>query len=61
MGSLIIIIDIGDILTKAILIESVDGKYTLRGMGEAATTVESPDLDVAIGVKNAIQKLEEYS
>ena len=54
-----LIVDIDDALTKAVLIESGDGTHTLKGMGEAATTVESPDLDVTIGVKNAINKLEE--
>jgi len=60
MGSHIIV-DIDDVITKALLVESVDGSYTLKGMADAPTTVESPDLDVTIGVKNAIQKLEESS
>ena len=38
MGSLIII-DIDDILTKAILIESVDGRYTVKGIDDTLTTV----------------------
>ena len=60
-ASSFLIVDVNDILTKAILIESRDGRYIVRGMGEAATTVEPPILDVTIGVKNAINDLEEIS
>ena len=54
-----LIVDVDDLLTKAILIEGRDGHYMVKGMGEAMTTVEPPILDVTIGVKNAINNLEE--
>lgn len=56
-----LIVDVNDALTKAILIEGVDGRYVLKGVEEAVTTVEPLNLDVTIGVKNAIKMLEEAS
>ncbi len=54
-----LIVDVDDAFTRAILVESSDGRYVVKGMGEAGTTVEPPDLDVTVGVKNAISELEE--
>lgn len=50
--------DCGSTTTKAILIEHTADGYRLVGRGEAPTTVEVPDEDVAIGLRNAIRNLE---
>ncbi len=54
-----LIVDIESDLTKAIVVERTDGGYSVRGVGEAQTTVQPPYLDVTIGVKNALAMLEQ--
>lgn len=52
-----LIVDVGSTTTKAILIErGVDG-YQVTERGEAPTTVEKPDEDVMVGVRNAISQI----
>ncbi|MFN4182031.1 MAG: glutamate mutase L, partial [bacterium] len=51
--------DCGSTTTKAILIEKEGEGYRLIARGEAPTTVEAPFEDVMIGVRNAIQEVEE--
>ncbi len=51
--------DCGSTTTKAILIEKIGEGYRLIARGEAPTTVEAPFEDVMIGVRNAIQEVEE--
>ena len=53
--------DCGSTTTKAILIQFVEGAYSLTHRGEAPTTVEAPFEDVTRGVINAIMELEELS
>jgi uncharacterized protein (TIGR01319 family) len=53
-----LIINIDSDKTKAILVEKGDNRYFVKGKGESSTTVGSPDLDVMIGVKRAIDSLE---
>ncbi len=57
----IIATDCGSTTTKAILIEKVGEHYRLIARGEAPTTVEAPFEDVMVGVRNAIQELEELT
>jgi uncharacterized protein (TIGR01319 family) len=52
-----LIVDVDDLVTKAILVERSEDGFDLKGIGEAATTVESPDLDVNLGVGKAIEDL----
>jgi uncharacterized protein (TIGR01319 family) len=52
-----LIVDIGNTLTKAAFVEKTDGSYHIRGVDEASTTIDPPDLDVTVGVKNAVIKL----
>jgi uncharacterized protein (TIGR01319 family) len=52
------ITDIGSTTTKAILFEKRDGKWHFIGR-EAPTTVERPQEDVAIGVINTLEALED--
>lgn len=53
----VLVVDCGSASTKAMLLEEVDDKYSLQGMGEAPTTASLGD--VTVGVTNAILELEE--
>jgi uncharacterized protein (TIGR01319 family) len=61
MHKRIIATDCGSTTTKAILIEKKEDGYRLIARGEAPTTVEKPFEDVTIGVRNAINELEELT
>ena len=50
--------DVGSTTTKVTLFVKDDGGWRLAGKMVAPTTVEAPDLDVMIGLRNAIAKLE---
>lgn len=50
--------DVGSTTTKAVLFEKGPGGWRLAGKMVAPTTVEAPDLDVMIGLRNALAKLE---
>ncbi len=58
---MICITDVGSTTTKAILIDSVDGKDEVIAIAQAPTSVEYPLMDVRYGVYDAIKKLEELS
>lgn len=52
--------DCGSTTTKAILVVRMPtGEYRLAARGEAPTTVEAPFSDVTIGVRNAIEEIED--
>jgi uncharacterized protein (TIGR01319 family) len=50
--------DVGSTTTKATLFVKDSGGWRLAGKMVAPTTVEAPDLDVMIGLRNALTKLE---
>lgn len=52
-----LIVDVGSTTTKAILIERGEDGYRVTQRGEAPTTVEKPDEDVMVGVRNAISQI----
>lgn len=56
---ILLIVDIGEAFTKAILIEKSDNKYKVRDFKKTSTTVEPPHLDVTVGVVNVVQETEE--
>lgn len=53
------ITDCGSTTTKAILIELVDGCWRQTYRGDAPTTVEAPNEDVCIGVRDALRDMEQ--
>ena len=57
-GPTILVVDVGDIVTKALLFEMKNGQYRIKGISEVETTVEPPNLDVTKGVTDAIKNLE---
>ena len=54
--------DCGSTTTKAILVVlTAGGEYRLAARGEAPTTVEQPFSDVTIGVRNAVEEIEDLT
>jgi uncharacterized protein (TIGR01319 family) len=53
--------DCGSTTTKAILVIYTPEGYRLAGRGEAPTTVEAPFDDVTVGVRNAVEELEDIT
>jgi uncharacterized protein (TIGR01319 family) len=54
--------DCGSTTTKAILVVCAPGgAYRLEARGEAPTTVEAPFSDVTIGVRNAVEEIEDLT
>lgn len=54
--------DCGSTTTKAILVvKTPTGEYRLAARGEAPTTVEEPFSDVTIGVRNAVEEIQDLS
>jgi len=53
--------DCGSTTTKAILVIKSPEGYRLAGRGEAPTTVEAPFDDVTVGVRNAVEELEDIT
>lgn len=58
MAQRILAADVGSTTTKAVLFEKGADGWRLTGKMIAPTTVESPDLDVMVGLRNALRKLE---
>ncbi len=50
--------DIGSTTTKTVVFERQSGTWTMVGKTVSPTTVEAPHLDVMIGLRNALSKLE---
>lgn len=53
-----LIVDIGDSETRAALVQKENGAYRLIGVGETQTTLDTPDLDVTVGISRATESLE---
>jgi len=51
-------VDCGAVFTKVSLLGLVEGQYRLMACGEAPTTVQLPQLDIAEGIIQAIQTIE---
>ena len=57
----ILAIDCGTVITKAVLLDQVNGAYRFLARGEALTTTDPPWQDIAIGVQHAIEQIEDAS
>lgn len=55
----VLAVDVGSTTTKALLMDNTSGEFRLRYRAEAPTTVERPVEDVMIGVRNALEQLEQ--
>ncbi len=54
-----VLVDIGNQVTRGLLVAKENGEYKIVGEGSARTTVEQPHLDASIGVKNALNAVKE--
>ncbi|MDW8067713.1 MAG: glutamate mutase L [Anaerolineae bacterium] len=57
----ILAIDCGTVLTKALLLDIVDGSYRFVARGSALTTAGAPWNDVAQGIQHAIEQVEDMT
>jgi hypothetical protein len=53
-----LVIDVGEVNTRATLFDVVDGRYRFIASGSAPSTARAPFLDVGEGVRQAIDRLE---
>jgi len=54
-----VLVDIGNQVTRALVVQKENGAYKIVARGSAGTTVEQPHLDASIGVKNALDAVKE--
>jgi len=54
----VVALDIGSTTVKAALLQKQDGKWAVKATSSAPTTVDAPYEDVAVGVREAILRLE---
>ena len=57
----IVAVDIGSTLTKAVLIDVVEGEYRILANAEYPTTLEPPWSDVALAVHQCLRRLEQIA
>lgn len=57
----ILAVDFGNVHTRAVLIDTVEGVYQLIGRGEVRTTAEFPYGDVGVGLKRVLKQLSQLS
>lgn len=57
----ILAIDCGTVLTKAVLLDQVDGSYHFVARGAALTTTGTPWNDVALGIQHAVEQIEDIT
>jgi uncharacterized protein (TIGR01319 family) len=53
------VVDCGSTTSKAVLLARIGGRYRLVGRAEAPTTVEAPVEDVMVGVRDALDQLQD--
>jgi hypothetical protein len=53
----ILVVDCGTVMTKAMLLDRVSGRYCFVAYGEAPTTYESPWSDVTDGIRHAVERI----
>ena len=54
-------VDVGEISTRAMLFDVVNGQYRFLAVGNAPTTAVAPNFDVGEGVRLAIDRLQEVT
>jgi len=57
----ILAIDVGAVVTRAVLFDVVEGQYRFVASGQAPSTAEAPFKDVGIGVREAITNLQKVT
>ena len=54
-------VDVGEISTRAMLFDVVNGQYRFLAVGNAKTTAAAPNFDIGEGVRLAIDRLQEVT
>ena len=54
-------VDVGEISTRAMLFDVVNGQYRFLAVGNAQTTAAAPNFDIGEGVRLAIDRLQEVT
>lgn len=57
----ILAVDFGNVLTRAILIDLVDGVYRLVARGETRSTIGFPSNDARVGLRRVVQQISEVT
>jgi len=57
----ILLADCGTVMTKAVLLEQVSGRYRFVAYGEAPTTVEYPWSDMSAGIRHAVEQMSQFT
>ncbi len=57
----ILAVDFGNVLTRAILIDLVDGVYRLVARGETRSTIGFPSNDARVGLRRVVQQIAEVT
>ena len=57
----ILLVDCGSVMTKAVLLDRVAGRYRFVALGEAPTTVERPWADLAGGIYHAVRQISDVT
>jgi hypothetical protein len=60
-GDSLLAIDVGEINTRAVLFDVVEGRYRFLAIGSARTTAHAPHNHIGEGVRRAITRLEEIT
>ncbi len=60
-GSSLLAIDVGEINTRAVLFDVVEGRYRFLAIGTARTTAQTPYNHIGEGINRAISRLEEIT
>ena len=60
-GSSLLAVDVGEVNTRAVLFDVVEGRYRFLAIGTARTTAQAPYNHIGEGVNRAITRLEEIT
>lgn len=60
-GASLLAIDVGEIHTRAVLFDVVEGRYRFLAIGSAPTSVSAPYYHVGEGIRQAVNQLEEIT
>jgi hypothetical protein len=60
-GSSLLAVDVGEVHTRAVLFDVVEGRYRFLAIGTARTTAQAPYNHIGEGINRAITRLEEIT
>ncbi len=60
-GESLLAVDVGAVTTRTVLFDMVEGVYRFVALGQAPSTAEAPFGDLGIGVREAIERIQEVT